>query len=193
RPTHFIEKVETADGEVLLDNSSVEGEEVVDADVANNPTSAMQPIAASSHGHSLAGARPSASKSGTTQLGATGYTKDGWLVGHTPSIATAVWVGTDDNQPLLNAWGGTMYGASLPADIWKSAMDGALSGTDWESFPEPGYIGGQAGASQWESSGSSSGTTGGTGTDTGTDDFVPQTSQAPAPVQPAPAPQAPGP
>ena len=29
RPTHFIERVETADGEVLLDNSSIEGEEAV--------------------------------------------------------------------------------------------------------------------------------------------------------------------
>uniref|UniRef100_UPI001891694F transglycosylase domain-containing protein n=1 Tax=Dietzia sp. SYD-A1 TaxID=2780141 RepID=UPI001891694F len=151
RPTHFIEKVETADGEVLLDNSEPEGERVVDADVANNLTSAMEPIAAYSNGHSLAGGRPSAAKSGTTQLGDTGYNKDAWFVGYTPSIATAVWVGTDDNQPLLNAWGGTMYGSGLPADIWKSAMDGALSGTEWESFPTPGYIGGQAGASQWES------------------------------------------
>ncbi|KAA0918387.1 transglycosylase domain-containing protein [Dietzia sp. ANT_WB102] len=193
KPTHFIERVETADGEVLLDNSSVEGEKVIDADVANNLTSAMEPIAAYSRGHSLAGGRPSASKSGTTQLGETGYNKDAWFVGYTPSIATAVWVGTDDNEPLLNAWGGTMYGASLPADIWKSAMDGALSGTEWESFPDPGYIGGQAGASQWESGGTSSGTTGGADTQS----YVPETSSAPAPVEsapePAPAPQAPGP
>ena len=193
RPTHFIERVETADGEVLLDNSSVEGEEVVDADVANNLTSAMEPIAAYSNGNSLAGGRPSASKSGTTQLGETGYNKDAWFVGYTPSIATAVWVGTDDNQPLLNAWGGTMYGAAVPADIWKSAMDGALSGTEWESFPSPGYIGGQAGASQWESSGTGSGTTGGTGTGTDTGDVAPAPSAAPAPAEPAPAPQAPGP
>ncbi|MBB1035638.1 penicillin-binding protein, partial [Dietzia sp. CQ4] len=190
RPTHFIEKVETADGEVLLDNSAPEGERVVDADVANNLTSAMEPIAAYSNGNSLAGGRPSAAKSGTTQLGDTGYNKDAWFVGYTPSIATAVWVGTDDNQPLLNAWGGTMYGSGLPADIWKSAMDGALSGTDWESFPSPGYIGGQAGASQWESSGTGTGNTGGTGA---TQQAVPQPSVAPAPAQPAPAPGAPGP
>lgn len=187
--THFIEKVETADGEVLLDNSSPEGEQVVDEDVANNLTSAMEPIAAYSNGHTLAGGRPSAAKSGTTQLGDTGYNKDAWFVGYTPSIATAVWVGTDENKPLFNAWGGTMYGATLPADIWKSAMDGALSGTDWEDFPEPGYIGGQAGAPQWESSGTGSGTTG----DTDTDFSTPEPSSAPAPAEPAPAPQAPGP
>ena len=190
RPTHFIQKVETADGEVLLDSTSVEGEEVVSADVANNLTSAMEPIAAYSNGHSLAGGRPSASKSGTTQLGDTGYNKDAWFVGYTPSNATAVWVGTDENKPLFNSYGGVMYGASVPADIWKSAMDGALANTPWEDFPEPGYIGGQAGASQWESSGTGSGTGGGT---VATEQFVPQTSAAPAPVAPAPAPQAPGP
>ncbi|HJC29668.1 MAG TPA: penicillin-binding protein [Candidatus Dietzia intestinipullorum] len=160
RPTHFIERVETAEGEVLLDNSTTDGEQVIDEDVANNLTSAMMPIAGYSNGHSLAGGRPSAAKSGTTQLGDSGYNKDAWFVGYTPSNATAVWVGTDTNDPLLNAWGGTMYGSTLPADIWKSAMDGALAGTEWESFPSPGYIGGQAGASQSGSS-SSSGTGGG--------------------------------
>ncbi|MFL0580609.1 transglycosylase domain-containing protein [Dietzia sp. 179-F 9C3 NHS] len=189
RPTHFIQKVETAEGEVLLDNSSVEGEQVVDEDVANNLSSAMMPIAAYSNGHALAGGRPSASKSGTTQLGDTGYNKDAWFVGYTPSIATAVWVGTDDNEPLFNAWGGTMYGAMVPADIWKSAMDSALSGTDWESFPSPGYIGGSAGASQWESAGT------GTGSTAITQQQAPvqQETDAPAPQAPAPAPQEPGP
>ena len=184
--SHFIERVETADGEVLLDNSDPAGEQVIDEDVANNLTSAMEPIAAYSNGHSLAGGRPSAAKSGTTQLGDTGLNKDAWFVGYTPSIATAVWVGTDDNKPLYNAYGGTMYGAGLPADIWKSVMDGALSGSDWEQFPSPGVIGGQAGASSWESSGTSS----------GVDQSVP-TQVQPEPVEPAPpvepepAPQAP--
>src|SRR5699024_4748236 len=143
RPTHFIERVETAEGEVLLDNSTTDGEQVIDEDVANNLTSAMMPIAGYSNGHSLAGGRPSAAKSGTTQLGDSVYNEDAWFVGYTPSNATAVWVGTDTDDPLPNAWGGTMYGATVPADIWKSAMDGALAGTEWESFPSPGYIGGQ--------------------------------------------------
>ncbi|HMT48558.1 transglycosylase domain-containing protein [uncultured Dietzia sp.] len=189
-PTHFIQKVETADGEVLLDNSTPEGDQVVDRDVATNLTSAMEPIAAYSNGHSLSGGRPSAAKSGTTQLGDTGYNKDAWFVGYTPSIATAVWVGTDDNQPLFNSYGGIMYGATVPADIWKSAMDGALTGTDWEDFPQPGYIGGQAGASQWESSGGGSGYTGGTSAN---QNVEPAPTFAPAPVEPPPAPQAPGP
>ncbi|MCD2262688.1 penicillin-binding protein [Dietzia aurantiaca] len=195
RPAHFIERVETAEGEVLLDNTSPEGEEVIDADVANNLTSAMGPIAAYSNGHTLAGGRPSAAKSGTTQLGDTGYNKDAWFVGYTPSIATAVWVGTDDNKPLFNAYGGTMYGSGLPADIWKSVMDGALSGSDWEQFPTPGMIGGQAGAPSWESSGSSSAGGGGaTATQTQPAPVIPDepTPQPPAPAAPPLTIQVPG-
>jgi membrane peptidoglycan carboxypeptidase len=68
------------------------------------------------------------------------------MVGFTPSLSTAVWVGTvKGDQPLVNSWGGSVYGSGLPADIWKATMDGALSGTDFESFPAPAEVGGYAG------------------------------------------------
>ena len=68
------------------------------------------------------------------------------MVGFTPSLSTAVWVGTvKGDQPLVNSWGGSVYGSGLPADIWKATMDGALSGTDFESFPTPAEVGGYAG------------------------------------------------
>lgn len=144
---HFVEKVVAADGEVLLDNSELEGEQRVNKDVANNLISAMEPIAGASRNHALAGGRVSAAKSGTAQLLNTGNNKDAWFIGATPSLSTAVWMGTDDNVPLYSGGsGGSMYGAMDPADIWKSIMDNSLSGTDYETFPDPGYIGGQAGA-----------------------------------------------
>ena len=68
------------------------------------------------------------------------------MVGFTPSLSTAVWVGTTDGtQPLENKWGSPVYGSGLPSDIWKNTMDGALKGTDNESFPKPTEIGGYAG------------------------------------------------
>ena len=144
---HFVEKVVAADGEVLLDNSEMEGEQRINKDVANNLISAMEPIAGASRNHALAGGRTSAAKSGTAQLLDTGNNTDAWFIGATPSLSTAVWMGTDDNVPLYSGGsGGSMYGAMDPADIWKSIMDSSLSGTDFESFPDPGYIGGQAGA-----------------------------------------------
>jgi membrane peptidoglycan carboxypeptidase len=145
---HFVQKVVNADGRVLFDatGSDNSGEQRIPKDVADNVTSAMQPIAAYSRGHALVGGRPSAAKTGTTQLGDTDADKDAWMVGYTPSLSTAVWVGTvRGDVPLVNKWGSPVYGSGLPSDIWKSTMDGALKGTTVESLPKPTEIGGSAG------------------------------------------------
>jgi membrane peptidoglycan carboxypeptidase len=145
---HFVQKVVNADGKVLFDATSSDnsGEQRIPKDVADNVTSAMQPIAGYSRGHNLAGGRPSAAKTGTTQLGDTDADKDAWMVGYTPSLSTAVWIGTvRGDVPLVSKGGGAIYGSGLPSDIWKSTMDGALKGTTNESFPKPTEIGGSAG------------------------------------------------
>jgi membrane peptidoglycan carboxypeptidase len=145
---HFVQKVVNANGEVLFDASQQDnsGEQKIDKAVADNVTSAMQPIAGYSRGHNLAGGRPSAAKTGTNQLGDTDANRDAWMVGYTPSLATAVWVGTTEGtKPLVNASGGAVYGSGIPSDIWKATMDGALKGTDNETFPKPTEIGGYAG------------------------------------------------
>ncbi len=142
---HFVQKVVTADGQVLLDRGQVAGERKVSKAVADNVIAAMAPIAHSSFKHDLAGGRVSASKTGTTQLGDTGQNRDAWMIGLTPSLSTAVWVGTEKGVALKNANGGIMYGSTLPSDIWRDTMDGALEGTPKETFPKPDQIGGQPG------------------------------------------------
>jgi membrane peptidoglycan carboxypeptidase len=145
---HFVQKVVNADGQVLFDASTQDnsGEQRIDKAVADNVTAAMQPIAGYSRGHNLAGGRPSAAKTGTNQLGDTDANRDAWMVGFTPSLSTAVWVGTTEGtKPLVNKSGSAVYGSGIPSDIWKSTMDGALKGTDNESFPKPTEIGGYAG------------------------------------------------
>ncbi|WP_299570484.1 transglycosylase domain-containing protein [uncultured Williamsia sp.] len=143
---HFVQKVETSDGTVLYERKADAGERRFSAAVANNVTSAMEPIAAYSRGHALDdGSRPSAAKTGTTQLGDTGQNKDAWMVGYTPQLSTAVWVGTDAGVALTNYTGSIVYGSGLPSDIWQAAMDGALDGKPIEQFPEPAAIGGVAG------------------------------------------------
>ncbi|MBS1696145.1 MAG: penicillin-binding protein [Actinobacteria bacterium] len=148
---HFVQKVVNSEGQVLFDASQEDaaGEQRIEKDVADNMIAAMQPIAGWSNGHNLAGGRPSAAKTGTNQLGDTGANRDAWMVGFTPSLSTAVWVGTTDGtQPLENKWGSPVYGSGIPSDIWKATMDGALEGTDNESFPKPTEIGGYAGVPQ---------------------------------------------
>jgi membrane peptidoglycan carboxypeptidase len=145
---HFVQKVVNSRGEVLFDagTSDNSGEQRIPKAVADNVTAAMQPIAGWSNGHNLAGGRLSAAKTGTNQLGDTDANRDAWMVGYTPSLATAVWVGTTDGtQPLVTKSGGQVYGSGIPSDIWKSTMDGALKGTDNETFPKPTEIGGYAG------------------------------------------------
>ena len=148
---HLVQKVVNAEGQVLFDAGTPgSGDQRIDKAVADNVTAAMQPIAGYSNGHNLAGGRPSAAKTGTVQLGDTGATKeankDAWMVGYTPSLSTAVWVGTvADNVPLVTASGAEVYGSGLPSDIWKSTMDNALKGTSNETFPKPTEIGGYAG------------------------------------------------
>ncbi|MEI7717691.1 MAG: transglycosylase domain-containing protein, partial [Mycobacterium sp.] len=147
---HFVQKVVNADDQVLFDasgdNADKAGEQRIEKPVADNVAAAMEPIAAYSRGHTLAGGRASAAKTGTTQLGETTANKDAWMVGFTPSLSTAVWVGTvRQDEPLVAAGGGMIYGSSLPSDIWKATMDGALEGTPNESFPKPAEVGGFAG------------------------------------------------
>lgn len=145
---HLVQKVVNAEGQVLFDagNSDNNGENRIEKGVADNVTAAMAPIAGYSRGHNLAGGRSSAAKTGTVQLGDTQANKDAWMVGYTPSLSTAVWVGTvQDNVPLVTASGAEVYGSGLPSDIWKATMDGALKGTPNETFPKPSEIGGYAG------------------------------------------------
>ncbi|MFI6871206.1 transglycosylase domain-containing protein [Nocardia sp. NPDC050406] len=144
RQPYFVQKVITGDGRVLLDreNGAGQPQQRFSAAVADTTASAMLPIAGYSNGHALAGGRPSAAKTGTTQLGDTGQNKDAWMVGFTPSLSTAVWVGTEQSQPIRTRGGAAVYGSGLPADIWKQTMDGALEGTPVEQFPNPEPVGG---------------------------------------------------
>jgi penicillin-binding protein 1A len=59
--------------------------------------------------------RPSAGKTGTTQ-----DFHDAWFVGFTADLVCGVWVGNDDNTPMVHATGG-----GLPAHIFKSFMESA--------------------------------------------------------------------
>lgn len=146
---YFVQKVVTSDGTVLLDRGAPAGKQTIDPAVAKNVTAAMEPIAGYSRSHNLAGGRESAAKTGTSQLGdvtSSNNNRDAWMVGFTPSLSTAVWIGTDNNESIKTSGGGIIYGSGLPADIWKSTMDGALQGTPKEAFPDaPGISGGSGG------------------------------------------------
>ena len=75
-----------------------------------------------------------AAKTGTTQSRIPGQNNDAWTVGYTPSISAAVWVGTDDNSPIVTSGGSPIYGRMVPGQIWQQFMNTALRNTPAEQF-----------------------------------------------------------
>jgi membrane peptidoglycan carboxypeptidase len=131
---YIVSKVVTADGRVLIDRTgSTAGTQAVPQPVARNVTESMLDVARTSR-IALAGDRPVASKTGTVQIGSTNDNKDTWTVGYTPSLSTAVWVGTDESGPVRTASGAPAYGRTLAGAIWQHFMDDALRGTPVEQF-----------------------------------------------------------
>jgi membrane peptidoglycan carboxypeptidase len=130
---HMITKVETADGRVLYDAGTDPGEQRIDPQVARNVTESMVDVARGSL-IPLAGGRPVATKTGTTQSRIAGQNNDAWTVGYTPSISTAVWVGTDDNSPIKTTGGSPIYGRMVPGSIWQQFMNLALRNQPAQQF-----------------------------------------------------------
>lgn len=76
---------------------------------------------------------PAAAKTGTTDSH-----RDAWLVGYTPTLSTAVWMGYPDAQrSMYNVEGvGSVAGGTLPTAIWTKFMKAAI-GNRCKDFPEP--------------------------------------------------------
>ncbi|MFD1518213.1 transglycosylase domain-containing protein [Pseudonocardia yunnanensis] len=130
---YIVSKVVAADGRVLFDRGDAAGEQAVPQQVARNVTESMIDVASSSR-IALSDGRPVASKTGTVQLNKTNQNKDAWTVGYTPSISTAVWVGSDFSDPIKNSAGQPIFGRMLPGSIWQEFMNSALRGTPKEQF-----------------------------------------------------------
>ncbi|PIZ64081.1 penicillin-binding protein [Candidatus Roizmanbacteria bacterium CG_4_9_14_0_2_um_filter_39_13] len=74
--------------------------------------------------------RPVAAKTGTTN----DY-RDAWTIGYTPDLVTGVWVGNNDNSPMLG-----LYGSQAAAPIWHGFMLQALASAPSKEFVIPDEI-----------------------------------------------------
>ncbi|MBN1094494.1 penicillin-binding protein [Blastococcus sp. TML/M2B] len=143
RDAYFVAKVTDSEGTVLLENAGQAGEQVMDARVANDVTYALRDVASYSK-RPLDDGREVASKTGT--VGSSDEENaDAWMVGYTPSLTAAVWMGTDAYEPIRNAQGRIIYGSGLPGAIWQQFMDGVLEGTPKEKLPSSPSIKGDTG------------------------------------------------
>ena len=77
--------------------------------------------------------RPAAGKTGSTE-----NLQDAWFVGYTPEYATSVWIGFPDEQlPMTDVHGGSVWGGGFPATIWKDFMQEATKNLPVKDFALP--------------------------------------------------------
>ncbi|MCW2633842.1 MAG: Peptidoglycan glycosyltransferase [Blastococcus sp.] len=145
RNAYFVAKVTDSAGGVLLENRGEPGEQVIAPDVASDVAYAMEGVAEHAK-RTLDGGREVACKTGTQGYGGdASQNTDAWMVGFTPSIAAAVWMGSDELGPIQTVDGAAIFGSGLPGAIWQSFMDGVLDGTPQENLPDEPLIDGDTG------------------------------------------------
>jgi penicillin-binding protein 1A len=114
-----IRRIKTRAGKVLWERKNSGPIAVVSPANAAAMTGLMVATVTSGTGKAARLAdRPSAGKTGTTQ-----DFRDAWFVGYSADLVCGVWIGNDDNSPMVHATGG-----GLPAKIFKSFMESAEKG-----------------------------------------------------------------
>jgi membrane peptidoglycan carboxypeptidase len=63
------------------------------------------------------------------------------MVGYTPSVSAAVWVGGDGNIPLHDNKNKPIFGSTISGPIWEEFMKNYLDGTPPEKFAKVDPIG----------------------------------------------------
>jgi len=119
-----IRQVVDQKGKVLEQNSP-RRQPALEVEVAYRMIDIMKGVITRGTGRAANIRRPVAGKTGTSD-----DHRNAWFIGFTPHIATAVWVGNDDNSPMRKVVGGT-----VPAGIWAAFMRTAVAdmpADDWD-------------------------------------------------------------
>ncbi|WP_410671053.1 transglycosylase domain-containing protein [Amycolatopsis sp. cmx-4-68] len=67
-------------------------------------------------------------RTGEAEHGSSPDNQDAWAVGYTSQLATAVWIGSDDERLLKDATGAKLTGDVVPADVWRAFTAAAPRG-----------------------------------------------------------------
>lgn len=154
RDQHFVAKLTNAQDEVEFDESKYQATPAFDGDaqksqqIAGNVTEALGPVIDHSGlkcpaGHQCAG------KTGTQQYDMrandpkaySDRNAQTWMVGYTPSVSAAVWVGGDGNVPLHDKKNSPIFGKTIAGPIWQQFMNLYLNGKPSEKFDKVNAIG----------------------------------------------------
>ncbi|MFG1640501.1 transglycosylase domain-containing protein [Amycolatopsis sp. NPDC049252] len=151
---HFVSKLTNGQDEVEFDENNIKTNPAFDDDasksqqIAGNVTEALGPVIKHSNlkcptGHECAG------KTGTQQYTAKAddpksygdRNAQTWMVGYTPSVSAAVWVGGDGNKPLHDPKNKPIFGATIAGPTWQNFMNLYLKGKPAEKFDKVAPIG----------------------------------------------------
>jgi penicillin-binding protein 2A len=141
-PAHTIIRILSSSGELLVGNND-QVLNVTTPEVAYTMTTLLVNAVNQGTGAAAALDRPTAGKTGTTQLpdtaefaGITGGSKDIWFVGYTPELTAAIWIGYDntDKDHYLTSR------SFVAASIFKQILSQALINQPIIPFPVPSSL-----------------------------------------------------
>ncbi|MDQ7809992.1 transglycosylase domain-containing protein [Amycolatopsis sp. A133] len=144
---HFVQKVTNSQGETAHEADARATDAFADNNrdrsrqIAGNVTAALAPVIPFSRlscpaGHECAG------KTGTQQhtpgddepASAANANSQTWMVGYTPSVSAAVWVGSDGDKALRGPTGAPLTPSVVAAPVWQRFMQLYLAGKPAERF-----------------------------------------------------------
>ncbi len=124
----FIKRVIDRSGRVIEENQT-EGTQVIPKETAYVMTDLLRAVIQEGTGWRIkALKRPAAGKTGTTN-----NLRDAWFIGYTPTLATGVWVGYDDQK----AMGKGETGSRAASPVWLYFMSKALKDSPVVDFQVP--------------------------------------------------------
>ncbi len=132
-PTGILE-VNDASGNVLLQYSP-QSSRVLPEDIARDMSAMLSDAPARLPEYPLNSPLSFRGYDVAVKTGTTDDTRDAWVIGYTPSVAVGVWVGNNDNSPMVKSIAGF-----IAAPMWHEAMSYALSKYPKKYFGEPNLI-----------------------------------------------------
>ncbi|PSP09067.1 MAG: penicillin-binding protein [Cyanobacteria bacterium SW_10_48_33] len=126
KPTMIV-RVTDSEGNVVLNNQP-DPKLVLNQWAVASLNSVLQNVIQQGTGAAAQIGRPAAGKTGTTDSN-----RDVWFIGYVPQLATAVWIGNDNYEPLVAGATGGRYAAP----VWRNFMKQALTEVPVQNFPSP--------------------------------------------------------
>jgi penicillin-binding protein 1A len=130
----IIDRIETADGRVLVEAGEPATRRAVEVGPARAVTHALEGVLTSGTGTAARLDRPAAGKTGTTQSNG-----DAWFAGYTPEYAAVVWMGYPEGpqRQMTSVQGASVTGGGLPSRIWHTFVTAALADVAPTAFEPP--------------------------------------------------------